>query len=267
MKIIVITGSSKGIGLGMAEQFLKRGCTVVLSARHRAPVDKAVEKLAGSFGPEKVSGTVCDVNELTQLDALWAHAVDRFERVDIWINNAGCTTHYRPLQEIDPAQIAATVSTNLTGTMLGSQVALKGMLTQGFGQIYTMEGHGSDDMMQAGMSVYGATKRAIRYFTEALVEELADTPVQVGTLAPGMVLTDFLLNELRAMPPEQLENAVPIFNILADKLETVTPFLVQKILENDKNGTRVEWLNQDIAMERFQDEAYLERDILGEFGF
>jgi len=92
------------------------------------------------------------------------------------------------------AEVAPVVSTNITGLIDGSIIALAGMTQQGFGQIYNVYGHGSNDAKVSGLHVYGTTKRAVRYFTEALINDVAGTPVHVGTLSPGIVVTDFLIN-------------------------------------------------------------------------
>ncbi|MBN1227889.1 MAG: SDR family NAD(P)-dependent oxidoreductase [Deltaproteobacteria bacterium] len=145
-------------------------------------------------------------------------------------------------------------------------ISLKGMIEQGFGQIYNMEGHGSDDRKLPGLMVYGTTKRAIRYFSEALIDEVENTPIQVGMLSPGIVLTDFLINDMKEMSPEQLETAKVVYNCLADKPETVTPFLVENILKNEKNGTEIVWLTEEKANERFNSNEYNNRDLFSKYG-
>jgi short-subunit dehydrogenase len=266
MKSVVITGSTKGIGLGLAKEFLKRGCAVALSGRSENKLEQEVKKLGEQFGVDKVLAKACDVTNLNQVRALWNAAKEKFGKVDIWINNAGMDTTMKVLWELDPAEIAPTVNTNITGLIYGTQVALQGMLEQGFGQIYNMEGFGSGDMMRPGMTVYGTTKRAVRYFTESMLEETKDTPVQIGTLGPGMVVTDFMIDGLKKMPQAQREEVRVIYNILADKVETVVPFFVENILKNDKTGTKIDWLTPEKANERFNDETYLTRDLLSEFG-
>jgi short-subunit dehydrogenase len=129
-----------------------------------------------------------------------------------------------------------------------------------------MEGHGSDDRKLPGLTVYGTTKRAVRYFSEALIDEVEGTPVQAGMLSPGIVLTDFLLDDMRKMPPEQLEMTKTVYNCLADKPETVTPFLVENILENDKNGAEIVWLTEEKANERFNSDEYNSRDFFSQYG-
>ncbi len=239
MLSVVITGSSQGIGLGLAREFLKRSCRVALSARGTERLEAERKKLADEFGDGFVIGVPCDVTDLKQVRFLWDEAARSFGRVDIWINNAGIMNTTKPYWELDPAEIAAVVNTNILGLMYGTHVAFQGMLGQGGGQIYNMEGMGSNGNMRAGFTVYGTTKRALRYFTESLVKESGDTPVQVCTLGPGIVVTDFLIENMKKMPEEEYEKVRMIYNILADKVETVTPFLVEQILSNSSTGQKL----------------------------
>ena len=87
-----------------------------------------------------------------------------------------------------------------------------------------MEGFGSDGMIRDKMTLYGTTKRAVRYFTQSMAKEASTSPVKIGTLSSGMVVTDFLLNSLKSNSKEA-DKAKEIFNILADHVDTVTPFL------------------------------------------
>lgn len=266
MKVVVITGSTRGIGHGMAIEFLKRGCRVMLSGRSQANVDAEVRQLAGQYGSDRVSGKACEVVDYKQIQSLWDAAVNTFGRVDIWINNAGCTHLTKLLAEMDIEQIKPVIDTNITGMIYGSKIALQGMLKQGFGQIYNMEGHGSNDSKMPGLSVYGTSKRALRYMTESLIEETENTPVQICFLSPGIVLTDFLINGMRKRTPEELESIKPILNCLADTVETVTPFLVENILGNDKHGVEIAWLTDEKANERLNSDEYFSRDLFSQYG-
>jgi short-subunit dehydrogenase len=266
MKSVVITGSTKGIGLGLAKEFLKRGCSVAMSGRSRDKLAQEVKNLAEAFGADKVIGQACDVTDINQVSALWDAAKKKFGKVDIWINNAGIPNTTKLFWELDAAEISPVVNTNITGLLYGCQVALKGMIEQGFGQIYNLEGHGSDGRTRPGLAVYGTTKRAVRYFTEALIEEVESLPVQVGMLSPGIVVTDFLLEDMRKMSLEQLETVKTVYNCLADTVETVTPFLVENILKNDKNGTEIVWLTDEKANERFNSDEYINRDFFSKYG-
>ncbi len=257
-KTIVITGSTKGIGYGLAEEFLKRGHNVVVSGRKQEAIDNAVTTLSAQY-QDRVTGCQCDVTKYEDDEKLFAFAKDKFGRVDIWINNAGLSMTRKMFWEQSVERTKEVVDSNLTGMMYGSRVAIKGMLEQGGGQLYNMEGFGSNGRVADGISVYGSTKRALTYFTESLIAETKDTPVQVCLLSPGIVVTDLLVQDYDGMP-EQWENAKRIFNILGDKVETVTPALVEKILAN-KDGKKVEWLTSGKAAFRFMTAAFNKRNI------
>ena len=142
------------------------------------------------------------------------------------------------------------VCVNLLGALYGSRVALAGMMAQGYGAVYNMEGLGSDGRVIAKLGLYGATKAALRYLDESLAKELAGSPVLVGSLRPGMVLTDMLLGEQARSAPDWQENR-RIFAILGSRVEEVVPWLARRILENRRNGARISYLTTWRVMVRF----------------
>lgn len=251
MKNIVITGSTRGIGLAMAQEFLKAGCRVTLSGRGEALNAEAIAALAPYEGAYQY--IPCDVQKRADHEALWAAAVKKFGAVDIWINNAGQNAPHDWIQNTQECYVCAVVGTNITGMILGSQVAALGMLAQGHGAIYSMEGLGSNDMIQQKTILYGTSKRALTYFMKGLAKELAGTGVIAGRLSPGMMLTDFITKT-----PDGTEAAIHtderfkrIFNILADKPETVAAFFIPRMLKNTKNDKQIAWLTGSKAMWRF----------------
>src|SRR5688572_27871885 len=122
--VVVITGSTRGIGFGLARAFLERGCSVVVSGRTTEAVARSIERLGGG---DRLAGRACDVSDAGQVQALWDEAVRAFGRVDHWINNAGTCNRLRPFVELSPEEIAEVVQANVLGTMNGSHVALLGM--------------------------------------------------------------------------------------------------------------------------------------------
>jgi NAD(P)-dependent dehydrogenase (short-subunit alcohol dehydrogenase family) len=263
MKTIVITGSTRGIGLGLATALLERGCQVVISGRAQETVDKVVTELEAEHGPDRVLGKACDVTELQQVQALWDTAQARFGRIDVWINNAGIAHGQTDFWDYDPGLIASVVETNVIGAMYGAKVAVRGMLAQGSGHFYNMEGLGSDGRRVEGLTLYGTTKRALAYLTDALVEETKGTPIVVGALRPGMVTTDMLTTQYEGKP-EEWESAKRIFNILADRVEMVTPWLADKVLGNKRTGVRFSWLSRGKVLGRFLLAPFRRRDLFGE---
>lgn len=261
MKTVIITGSTRGIGLGLAREFLKRGHNVVVSGRSQGSVDASLAKLT-EFG-SRVHGVPCEVHKYDQVQALWDSSVARFGKVDIWISNAGIANEnaLQPFWEASPETLGDVTTTNLLGTMYCARVALAGFIKQDGGQLYNFEGFGSNGkMFRTGLTPYGATKSAIRYLTRGLAKEVAKTNVQVGALSPGIVVTDLLLAPY-GEHPQELTRAKKIFNILADHVETVTPYLVERVLENDKNGQIIEWLTTGKVLGRFATAGFKKRDL------
>ena len=259
MKTVVITGSTRGIGRGLADAFLARGCKVVVTGRTAAAVDKAVSELNTKHAG-RVAGLACDITSAAQIEALWKFSAEKFQRVDVWINNAGMSIHRGPLHEAKAADIEAIVATNLTGVLVANRLVIAAMLKQGGGQVWNMEGFGSNGMTQPGMAPYGCTKRAITYLNKAMQKELKGTSVQVNTLSPGIVVTDLLTGDYD-LKSEQWAKAKKVLNILGDTVETVTPWLADQVLASNKPGAKVAWLTTPKAIGRFMGAGFNKRDL------
>jgi short-subunit dehydrogenase len=260
MKIVVITGSTGGIGYGLADSFLTLGCSVVISSRYQERVDKAASTLSEKHEASRVFTFLCDVVDCHQVQALWNAVKSHFGQVDIWINNAGMAHPETKFLDFSPDKIKEVINTNIVGAINGSMVALKGMLKQGYGAIYNMEGLGSDGRVINGMALYGATKSALSYLTRAIAKETRGTGVIVGGLRPGMVNTR-LITEQYDGHPEEWERVKGIFNILSDRVETVTPWLAKKMLDNRKNGVTISWLTRRKLAWRFLTAPFYKRHI------
>jgi NAD(P)-dependent dehydrogenase (short-subunit alcohol dehydrogenase family) len=189
---------------------------------------------------------------------LWKAAIEKFNHVDIWINNAGVGNPQIPIWDYSRELIDKVVGANITGAFYGMNVALKGMKQQGFGSIYNMEGLGSSGPIIKGLALYSATKSALAYLTKAAVKEVEGSAIIVGGLQPGMVDTKLITDQYKEHP-EEWRKAERIFNILYDRVETVTPWLVDKILSNKKNGVRVQWLTRSKVMLRFLESPFCKR--------
>ena len=137
---------------------------------------------------------------------------------------------------------------------------MRGMLAQGFGAIYNMEGMGSDGRKHAGLTMYGTSKYAVHYFTESLALEAKETPVIVGGLRPGMVVTDLLTDRYKDRP-EEWERAKKIFNIIADRVENVSPWLAKRMLANQKNGAVLAYSSTWKLLWRFVSQPFVRRDL------
>jgi len=261
MQAVVITGSTKGIGYGLADSFLAHDCAVVVSGRSRESVNSAVDTLTSKYPASRIVGIPCDVRKPIAVQELWDAAISHFSKVDIWINNAGISGAIAKTWDLDSDQTQSIIETNILGTIYGSQVACRGMMGQGFGAIYNMEGMGGDGRRHTGgFTIYGMSKYGLNYFNKGLADEVKDSSLLIGMLRPGMVITEFVTSQFTDRP-EKLERTKKIFNIIADRVETVTPWLVDQILKNQKSGVTFSWSNSWKIMGRFLMSPFKKRNL------
>jgi NAD(P)-dependent dehydrogenase (short-subunit alcohol dehydrogenase family) len=268
MSTAVITGSTRGIGRGLAVEFLKRGHNVVVSSRRQVDVDKAVSELA-SAGTGKVAGRTCDVTVKAEVQALWDFAVATFGRVDFWVNNAGRATSRHRIDELPEEMVHTLVDGNLKGTVFGSQVAMTGFRKQGSGALYNMLGGSFDGKrLTPNMGVYSATKAGDHLLTKYLVSENDNPQIIVGTISPGMLITENWFDEQKHVPAAEWAKLKPILNVLCDYVETATPWLVEQMLANRESGRRIAWMTTGKLLGRFAGARLLgrRRDLFSRFG-
>ena len=265
MKTVVITGSARGFGLCQAKKFKELGCNVVISDINEENLEKALLALSET-GPAQTRAISvrCNVTELDDLQQLWDRAVEAFGQVDIWVNNAGVNSPDRPVCELSGKEIAFILDVDLKGAVYGSKVAFAGMRRQGFGQIYNVEGYGSNDAMMTGLTMYGTAKRAVTYFTRSLAKEshdLTEDRVKVCRLTPGIMITDFITHANGdATKIELPEKTKKVYNILGDYPETIVDYAVPRMLANDKNDADIVWLTGARAFSRFLTAGFRKRD-------
>ena len=206
-KVIIITGSSRGLGLAIARAAAAEGARVVLSSRTADAVDAAVADLR-SAGRE-ATGIACDVSDLAQVEALAEHATTTFGRFDVWINNAGYAPPFGPTMHIAPSAFMRAVQTNIIGTYHGSLVALRAFLPEGRGKLINILGRGSDGKPADMQNGYAASKAWERSFTLGLAQEYKESGVGIYAINPGMMSTDFLTDLQAVSGYEKRLDAMP----------------------------------------------------------
>lgn len=264
MKTAVITGGTRGIGASLARDFLKLGWNVVWSGTNEKSVAGSLKNISEIFPEGKYAAFICDVARHADIINLWENTVRIFGEADIWVNNAGKSYDQLQFNLIPHETFMSIIDTNIKGLMLATHVAYNMMLIQGHGAIYNMEGLGSDGRMIAGLTPYGTSKRAVRYFSDAFAKETMGGPVIVGTISPGMVLTDLTLNQVRKDPGKN-KSLIKIYNILANEPGTVTPYLVKRMIENRKNGAKIAWLTKRKLFASFLNAPFSKRDIVSKY--
>ena len=180
----MITGCSKGLGRALAEQVLKMGSNVVVTARDMASVKDLVTQY-----PQSALAVSLDVTDAAQIIAAVTATRERFGGIDVLVNNAG--HGYRgAIEEGDPSDVAELFATNFFGPVALLKVVLPEMRARRKGAIVNVSsiaGRGS----QPGSGYYSATKSALETMSDALRKEVGPLGIKVMVVEPGAFRTDF----------------------------------------------------------------------------
>ena len=185
-QVVVITGASSGIGLATARLAARRGASVVLLSREEAVLRRITAGIEAEGG--RVTFAVADVGDSQQVEAAARHAVEKFGRIDGWVNNAGVAIYAR-LIDTPAADHERLFRTNYWGVVNGSLTAVRHLRGSG-GAIVNLGSIGSDTPSPI-MGAYAATKAAVKRYTHSLQEEVFvdDLPIAVTLLRPSGVST------------------------------------------------------------------------------
>jgi NAD(P)-dependent dehydrogenase (short-subunit alcohol dehydrogenase family) len=230
-QVVVITGSTRGLGYAMARAMLEAGATVVISGRSSIRLQRAVKKLS-KFG--KVNGRVCDVRQERQVYALARWAVAHLGGIDIWINNAGYSAAAGRILDMPPDQAREMFLTNDMGTFHGARASLTFMLKRRHGTLVNVYGNGSFLRPASPTALYGATKAWTTSFSRSLARELRGSGVRIVGFSPGMLLTDMLTSPTVIGPAgrDMLRNFGFVLRLLAHSPDWAAQKLV-RILQSD----------------------------------
>ena len=263
MKTVVITGSARGLGFEMAKAFRTNGLNIVISDLSKEKLAKAQKELEKIKSEARIGCCVCNVTKAEDIQQLIDYSKKEFGTIDIWINNAGVNQPEKAIWELTEEEINLVLDVDLKGTIIASKLIMQEFSKLHKGAIYNIEGYGSNDAKMLGLSIYGTSKRAVTYFTEALAKEndVKNTGVIVGKLSPGIMITDFIVNALGDKQTITLsEKTKKVYNILGDYPDVVAKFLVEGMLKNTKNNAKIEWLTTKKAAWRFMTAGFNKRD-------
>lgn len=199
-KVAVITGASMGIGEAIAKLFLEEGAKLVLCARDLARTQAAALRIGGI--PENTVCLSCDVSKRDQVDAVMQTVLQKFGRIDVLVNNAGFGLN-DSVEKMKLADLRGMFDTNLFGTIDCIQAVAPIMRQQGGGDIVnisSVSGHISTPYMGG----YAATKHAMNAIGKAARLELLRHNINVVTVCPGYIATDFSKNMIKGSQPQRV---------------------------------------------------------------
>lgn len=185
VRVAVVTGGARGIGLAIGEWFLRHDCKVALLDRDGATLDRAVKETGR---PDDLLAVHCDVSDPAQVDRAVAEVIGRFGRVDALVNNAGVAV-FKPVLETSFEEWRMVMATNLDGAFL---------CTQAFGALMAKNGGGAivnvasiSGLRASTLRIaYGTSKAALIHMTKQHAVELGNVGVRVNVIAPGPVETE-----------------------------------------------------------------------------
>jgi len=262
MKVVAITGGARGFGLEMAKEFRKNNYNVVIIDVNKDALYDAEIELAKIKSKKEVISLVSDITNEKDVKNIIDTINKKFNRIDIWINNAGVNQSDNYVWDLEASEIEKLIKIDLIGTMICSSKVSKYMINQGYGSIYNVEGHGSNDAKIDKLTVYGTAKRGVTYFTESLAKELKDYNINVGKITPGIMITNFIYHSLGDGKELTIDDKTKkIYNILGDYPETIAKFMVEKIINNKKKNPKFVWLSNFRAFRRFMSYPFTKRDL------
>ncbi|MBN2291278.1 MAG: SDR family oxidoreductase [Pirellulales bacterium] len=184
-KVAIVTGTSSGIGLGIAEVFAEEGAKVVCVARREKEGEAVAESIRGKGGSAVF--VTCDVSVEEQVEELARRTIDDFGRIDVLVNNAG-VNFVKAFEEVTAEDWDRVIGVDLRGTFLCTKACIGQFLKQGSGSVVNIATVHTMACM-AGAAPYDAAKWGMVGLTKSLAVEYAARDIRFNCLSPGLIDT------------------------------------------------------------------------------
>jgi len=231
-RVAVITGASRGLGAGMAAHFAQAGLHLGLCARHRPDLVAKTRPRAHDGRIDRAEPPLVAQVDVVDFDALAGFAdavVDRFGRIDLWVNNAGLLEPIGPLAEADPVQVARHVAVNVTGVLYGTMAFAAHVRGRPGGGVLVNVSSGAGSRPYAGWAAYCGSKAAVDRLTEAVALEEDAHGLRAFAVAPGVVDTD-MQAAIRATDESKFPEVSRFRRLRADGAFNSPPWVAEHLL-------------------------------------
>lgn len=240
-KSAIVTGSTSGIGLGMAEALAKSGMNVMLNGfGDKDEIEQARLRLASEHGVE-VAYNGADMTKPEEIAALFKAAEDKFGTVDVIVNNAGIQ-YVAPIEEFPPEKWDAIIAINLSSAFHLTRHAIPGMKSRGWGRVINLcSAHGL--VASPFKSAYVAAKHGIVGLTKTVALEVAEHGITVNAICPGYVLTPLVEKQI---PDQAKSRGITEEEVKRDVLLHAQP--TKKFVTTEEIGALCVFLCSDAAV-------------------
>lgn len=186
-KVVVVTGSSKGIGREIALQFSREGAVVIINGRNHIQVQKVADEINNNGGIGY--GITADVTKKSEVENLFKSVIERYGKVDILVNNAGGDSGSKTVEDLTEEEWDAVIDRNLKSVFLCSKAIIESFKKQKQGKIINIASQAGRAISILGGPHYAAAKAGVIGFTKHLARELVHYGVTVNSIAPGIIIS------------------------------------------------------------------------------
>jgi len=205
-KVVIVTGSARGIGRAIAENFAKHQCKVIIADLDKENCIQTASEISKKFNVETL-GISCNVSKLIDCQELAKEAFEKFGQLDIWVNNAGVLKD-NLIKKMTEEEFDLVLDVNLKGVFNGMKAASEYMLKAEAGKIVNISSI-SGFLGIAGQANYSSSKAGVMAMTKTAAREFASKNITVNSVAPGFILTE-MTEKLPEKVQASLDKMIPL---------------------------------------------------------
>jgi len=187
-KTAIVSGGSKGIGKAIAMKLAQAGANVVICSRKKENLDSAVNE--AELNGLTLIPIECNTSNNESIQSVVDHTIEKFNGVDILVNNAAANPYYGPILNSEDSHWDKIFDVNVKGYFNFAKACSKTMIANNSGKIINVASIAAKTPLE-GLGVYNISKAAVVMLTKVLAKELGEHNINVNTLAPGLIKTDF----------------------------------------------------------------------------